>query len=55
MVFATASLDKAQRLLERRAVPSERDGDRLMLSTQATHQVPIALVERAAAPSPRRC
>jgi len=39
MVFATASLDKAQRLLERRAVPSERDGDRLILSTQATHQV----------------
>jgi catechol 2,3-dioxygenase-like lactoylglutathione lyase family enzyme len=52
MVFATASLDKAQRLLERRAVPSERDGDRLMLSTQATHQVPIALVERATLPEP---
>ncbi len=56
IVFATASLDKAARLLERRAVPTERDGDRLMLSTQATHQVPIALVERAAtAQSPRRC
>lgn len=52
MVFATASLDKAQRLLERRAVPSDRAGDRLVLSSQATHQVPIALVERAAAPEP---
>ena len=56
MVFATASLDKAARLLERRAVPSEREGDRLVLSTQATHGVPIALVERAAsARRPRRC
>ena len=27
MVFATAVLDKAARLLERRAVPSERKGD----------------------------
>jgi catechol 2,3-dioxygenase-like lactoylglutathione lyase family enzyme len=54
MVFITASLDKAARLLERRAVPTERAGDRLILSTQATHQVPIALVERAVAlePSP---
>ena len=52
MVFATASLDKAQRLLERRAVPSERDGDRLILSTQATHQVPIAMIERVAMPEP---
>lgn len=52
MVFATASLDKAARLLERRAVPTERDGDRLLLSTRATHQVPIALVERTATPEP---
>jgi len=52
MVFATASLDKAARLLERRAIPTERDGDRLILSTQATRQVPIALVERSAAPEP---
>jgi len=52
MAFATASLDKAAQLLERRAVPAERDGDRLVLSTEATHQVPIALVERAAAPEP---
>lgn len=52
MVFATASLDKAQRLLERRAVASERKGDRLILSTQATHEVPIVLVERTVAPLP---
>jgi catechol 2,3-dioxygenase-like lactoylglutathione lyase family enzyme len=52
MAFATASLDKAARLLERRAVPAERDGDRLVLSTPVTYEVPIALVERAAAPGP---
>jgi len=52
MVFATASLDQAARRLERRAVATERDGDRLILSMQATHQVPIALVERMAAPEP---
>jgi len=52
MVFATASLDKAARLLERRAVPSERAGDRLVLSTAVTHGVPIVLVERGAVPAP---
>jgi len=52
MVFATASLDKAARLLERRAVPVERQGDRLVLSTGATHGVKIALVERSGAPEP---
>jgi len=52
MVFATASLDKAARLLERRAMPGERTGDRLVLSTAATHGVPIALVERNAVPAP---
>jgi catechol 2,3-dioxygenase-like lactoylglutathione lyase family enzyme len=54
IVFATPSLDKAARLLERRALPSERRNDRLTLSVEMTHQVPIALVERhdAAAPSP---
>jgi len=52
MVFVTVSLDKAQRLLERRAMPSERIGDRLLPSMQATHQVPIALIERAATPEP---
>ncbi len=43
MVFATASLEKARRLLERRA---------LTLSPQSTHGVSIALVERPQAPSP---
>lgn len=52
MVFATASLEKAARLLERRALPSKRKGDRLVLSTEATHGVPIALVERTEAPAP---
>jgi catechol 2,3-dioxygenase-like lactoylglutathione lyase family enzyme len=53
MVFATASLDKAARLLERRAVPCERRGNRVMLSLQATQGVPIALVERGTTqPSP---
>ena len=55
MTFATASLDKAARLLERRAVPSERQGgDRLILSRGATHGVPIDLCARKehAAPSP---
>jgi catechol 2,3-dioxygenase-like lactoylglutathione lyase family enzyme len=52
LVFATASLDRTTRLLERRAVPTERIGDRLRLSAQATHQVPIELVERAAAREP---
>jgi catechol 2,3-dioxygenase-like lactoylglutathione lyase family enzyme len=52
LVFATASLEKAARLLERRAVPSERRGEQLALSTEATHGVPVALVERTDAPSP---
>jgi catechol 2,3-dioxygenase-like lactoylglutathione lyase family enzyme len=52
MVFATASLEKAARLLERRALPCERRGERLVLSTQMTHGVPIALVERTEAPAP---
>ena len=51
MVFVTASLDKAKRLLERRAVPCERKGEQLVLSTIATHGVPIALVERTEAPA----
>jgi catechol 2,3-dioxygenase-like lactoylglutathione lyase family enzyme len=51
MVFATASLEKAARLLERRAVPCERKGARLVLSADATHGVPIALVERTEAPA----
>jgi catechol 2,3-dioxygenase-like lactoylglutathione lyase family enzyme len=54
MVFATSDLDKAAHLLERRAVPGERKGDRLVLSREATHGVPIELCERKerAAPSP---
>ena len=58
MVFATSDPDKAARLLERRAVPSEHlikhTGDRLVLSREATHGVPIELCERRerAAPSP---
>ena len=50
MVFATAALDKAANLLERRAVPTTR-GATLALSTTATHGVPIALVERAVRPA----
>jgi catechol 2,3-dioxygenase-like lactoylglutathione lyase family enzyme len=54
MVFATADLDKAALLLERRAVPSERHGARLTLAAKATYGVPIELVERkdSEAPSP---
>jgi catechol 2,3-dioxygenase-like lactoylglutathione lyase family enzyme len=50
MVFSTSDLDKAAHLLERRAVPGERlikhTGDRLVLSREATHGVPIELCER---------
>jgi catechol 2,3-dioxygenase-like lactoylglutathione lyase family enzyme len=54
MVFATASLEKAERLLERRAMPVIREGNQLTLSTEATHGVPIALTEVKVkeAPSP---
>ncbi|HKV16519.1 MAG TPA: VOC family protein [Reyranella sp.] len=52
MVFATASLDKAERLLERRGVAGNREGDRLMLTREATHQVPIAVMERKDKPTP---
>lgn len=45
MVFATESLGKAERLLERRGVPSVRESGRLMLAPEATHQVPIAVME----------
>lgn len=51
MVFATSSLDKAARLLERRAVPTSREGERLVLSIEATHGVPIALIERTDKPA----
>ncbi|MEA2801527.1 MAG: hypothetical protein QOE49_1622 [Rhodospirillaceae bacterium] len=54
MVFATSDLDKAAQLLERRALPSNRQGDRLILSRGATHGVPIDLCEcrDRAMPSP---
>ena len=52
MVFATPSLDKAARLLERRAVPTSREGDRLKLALEATHGVSLALIERAEKPAP---
>lgn len=51
MVFATASLDKAAHLLERRAVGTTK-GALLQLSTTASHGVPIALVERDQPPAP---
>ncbi len=51
MVFATASLDKMTRLLERRGVATSGYG-KLELSPRATHGVPLALVERHAAPAP---
>jgi catechol 2,3-dioxygenase-like lactoylglutathione lyase family enzyme len=46
MVFATAALDKAATLLERRGVATTKGG-MLELSPTATHGVPIALVERS--------
>jgi catechol 2,3-dioxygenase-like lactoylglutathione lyase family enzyme len=50
MVFATASLDKAARLLERRGVATTR-GSGLELATAASHGVTIALVERSDVPA----
>jgi catechol 2,3-dioxygenase-like lactoylglutathione lyase family enzyme len=52
MVFATRSLEKAARLLERRALPGERKGGLLGLSGAATHGVAIALLERGEVPPP---
>jgi len=54
MVFATASLEKAERLLERRAVPVKHKDGQLALSTEATHGVTISLIEtkEKEAPSP---
>ena len=52
MNFATADLDKAARLLERRSVTTARDGDRLALSTEAAHGVAIGLVQRGDTPPP---
>jgi catechol 2,3-dioxygenase-like lactoylglutathione lyase family enzyme len=50
MAFATSSLDKAARLLERRGVATTAKRDVLDLSAAATHGVPIALVERSGQP-----
>ena len=47
-------LDKAARLLERRAVPSERQGERSSCRASATHGVPIELCERKERVRPRR-
>jgi catechol 2,3-dioxygenase-like lactoylglutathione lyase family enzyme len=47
MTFAAGSLDEATRLLERRAIKAERSGDQLVLSREATHGVPIDLIEQA--------
>jgi catechol 2,3-dioxygenase-like lactoylglutathione lyase family enzyme len=46
MVFATSSIEKAARLLERRAIATQQSGETLLLATAATHQVPIALIQR---------
>ncbi|MFZ5779489.1 MAG: VOC family protein [Pseudomonadota bacterium] len=46
LAFATPALDKAARLLERRAVVATPSDSRLVLSPDATHGVPIVLVER---------
>ena len=53
MVFATRDLDKAARLLERRAVPTSAMATGWILA-EATHGVPIALSNaRSCPPSPR--
>ena len=51
MLFATASLAEAARLLERRGVATAK-GTTLELAETATHSVPIALVERSSKPTP---
>src|SRR4029450_6465131 len=51
MVFTTRDSDKAARLLERRAVPSERRGDRLILAREGTHGVPIELCDHKQHPT----
>jgi catechol 2,3-dioxygenase-like lactoylglutathione lyase family enzyme len=50
MNFATPDIGKAARLLERRAVPTTRDGDCISLSSDAAHGVAIALVQRTEVP-----
>lgn len=52
IVFASADLEKAARLLDRRAVPTRRSDGHLVLDAKATHGVPIGLIERREPPSP---
>ena len=49
LAFAVPDIDKAQQLLERRALrPTRADGERVLrIATEATHGVPLLLVERA--------
>ena len=49
MAFATALLDRAARLLERRAVACEHKDGKLVLSAEATHGVPVELCQRTRA------
>jgi catechol 2,3-dioxygenase-like lactoylglutathione lyase family enzyme len=51
MVFATPALDKAATLLERRAVSTTQTDGVLSLAPASTHEVQIALVERAEVPA----
>jgi catechol 2,3-dioxygenase-like lactoylglutathione lyase family enzyme len=50
LAFAVRDLDKAERLLGQRGLPSERDGASrtLRIAPAATHQVPIDVVQREA-------
>lgn len=52
MTFATPDLDKAARLLDRRAVPTRRLGELLTLASDAAHGVSIGLQQRGEAPGP---
>jgi catechol 2,3-dioxygenase-like lactoylglutathione lyase family enzyme len=48
LAFAVADLAKARQLLERRALrPARADGERVQIPPEATHGVPLLLVERA--------
>jgi len=51
LAFATASLDKAARLLERRGVVMSKSTT-IEVSATSAHGVPIALIERSDAPVP---
>ena len=56
LVFATGSLEKTARLLERRGVPTARDGDRLVLSGSSGEALSISpytgeILSRIALPS----